>query len=364
MPTAPCQLAKARLAKEKPKIPWHDLDNSRQDRTFAGEMENKSHKPGNHQPAGGHGLGNVHLTLSDYRRKEEDGLGVAYYSQINSASDYYPFGMLLTDGNYSSGSYRFGFNSQEKDDDIYGQGNSYSAEFWQYDARLGRRWNVDPVNKPHESSYASFANNPVWFVDPFGLDSIQLNRDGTTNLVATTDDDFDVYIGTDKKGNLDRSKTHILYNEDVRDRRTDTQDYKEKNKETGKKETKTATIDFYEIDDYDKAKDFFEFAADNTDVEWAHTIIGSSTRSVVTTSHLEKGEASGLYFFVNNYYIVDRRHSQPNNWHASKQDRDNVPLMNQKYPKSKLFYIYYKGNYYQYNDKRTSKAPNQIPQSY
>ena len=23
-------------------------------------------------------------------------------------------------------------------------GSSYTAEFWQYDSRLGRRWNVDP----------------------------------------------------------------------------------------------------------------------------------------------------------------------------------------------------------------------------
>ncbi|MCF8219649.1 MAG: hypothetical protein K9J21_11805, partial [Bacteroidales bacterium] len=105
------------------------MENSRQDRTFAGEMENKSHKPGNHPPAGGHGLTNVHMTLSDYRRKEEDGLGVAYYSQINSASDYYPFGMLLTDGNYSSGSYRFGFQGQEMDNEIKGTGNSINFKY-------------------------------------------------------------------------------------------------------------------------------------------------------------------------------------------------------------------------------------------
>ena len=47
--------------------------------------------------------------------------------------------------------YRFGFNGQEKDDEIFGStGTSYTAEFWQYDARIGRRWNVDPVDKPWE----------------------------------------------------------------------------------------------------------------------------------------------------------------------------------------------------------------------
>ena len=41
-------------------------------------------------------------------------------------------------------SYRYGFNGQEKDNEIYGTGNLNTAEYWEYDARIGRRWNVDP----------------------------------------------------------------------------------------------------------------------------------------------------------------------------------------------------------------------------
>ncbi len=67
--------------------------------------------------------------------------------------------------------YRFGFNGMEKDDEVAGNGNSYTANSWQYDARLGRRWNIDPVVKQHESPYAAFANNPVWFIDPSGRDT-------------------------------------------------------------------------------------------------------------------------------------------------------------------------------------------------
>lgn len=52
-------------------------------------------------------------------------------------------------------------------------GSSYTAQFWQYDSRLGRRWNTDPVVKVHESSYATFANNPMWFVDPLGSDTVE-----------------------------------------------------------------------------------------------------------------------------------------------------------------------------------------------
>jgi hypothetical protein len=217
---------------------------------------------------------------------------------------------------------------------------------------------------PDYTPYAYVYNNPLNLVDPWGEDLIQLNRDGSTNIIATTKDDFDVYVATDKKGNLDKSKTHILYDKDVRDKRTDTQDYKEENKQTGKMEDKTATIDLYEIDDYDKAKDFFEFAANNTDVEWSHTVVGSSNRSIVSTSRMEIGEATGRYLMKHKYYVVDRRHSHPNNWKASKTDRENVPVYESRHPKSKLFYIYHKGSYYEYDFSRTSKAPNQIPKKY
>jgi RHS repeat-associated protein len=64
--------------------------------------------------------------------------------------------------------YRYGFNGQEKSDEIKGEGNSYTAEFWEYDPRIGRRWNVDPVSKEWESPYATFSNNPIVNIDPNG----------------------------------------------------------------------------------------------------------------------------------------------------------------------------------------------------
>jgi len=69
-----------------------------------------------------------------------------------------------------AGLYRYGFGGQEKDDEVNGvTGSSYTAEFWQYDSRLGRRWNVDPITYPWQSSYAAFNNNPIYFTDPLGL---------------------------------------------------------------------------------------------------------------------------------------------------------------------------------------------------
>jgi len=64
----------------------------------------------------------------------------------------------------------YSFNSQEHDDEIAGDGNSMTAEFWQYDARLGRRWNIDPVIKVWESPYLCFSGNPILYNDPNGDD--------------------------------------------------------------------------------------------------------------------------------------------------------------------------------------------------
>lgn len=70
---------------------------------------------------------------------------------------------------FNGNDYRYGMNTQEKDNEIFE--GAYSAEFWEYDSRLGRRWNTDPVPKIHESPYACFANNPIWFTDVNGADT-------------------------------------------------------------------------------------------------------------------------------------------------------------------------------------------------
>ena len=61
--------------------------------------------------------------------------------------------------------YRYGFNGQKQDDDISGVGNLNTAEFWEYDTRLGRRWNLDPIDQIYNSNYSCFANNPLIFID-------------------------------------------------------------------------------------------------------------------------------------------------------------------------------------------------------
>jgi RHS repeat-associated protein len=75
-------------------------------------------------------------------------------------------------GVWTGENYRFGFNGQEMDNEISGQtGTHTTAIFWEYDARLGRRWNVDPLSKLAAgwSPYRAFFCNPILYSDPFGL---------------------------------------------------------------------------------------------------------------------------------------------------------------------------------------------------
>lgn len=64
--------------------------------------------------------------------------------------------------------YRFGFNGQEKDNEIKGAGNSLDFGARIYDSKLGTWLSVDKYKKPHLSSYQFGGGNPIAFVDPDG----------------------------------------------------------------------------------------------------------------------------------------------------------------------------------------------------
>jgi len=88
--------------------------------------------------------------------------------------------------------YRYGFNTQENDDEVKGQSNSMGAEFWEYDARSGRRWNVDPKSKAYESPYAAFGNSPIWLTDANGADTTLPAADGK-NITLPTGASFETF---------------------------------------------------------------------------------------------------------------------------------------------------------------------------
>ncbi|MGB1270252.1 MAG: RHS repeat domain-containing protein, partial [Flavobacteriaceae bacterium] len=77
-------------------------------------------------------------------------------------NEYYPFGMLVPNRHASSAAYRYGFQGQEKDDELKGEGNSLNYKFRMHDPRVGRFFAVDPLEKdyPWNSPYA-FSENEV-----------------------------------------------------------------------------------------------------------------------------------------------------------------------------------------------------------
>ncbi|WP_343692798.1 hypothetical protein [Chitinophaga sp.] len=64
--------------------------------------------------------------------------------------------------------YRYGFNGQERSDDIAGEGNHNTAEYWEFDTRTGRRWNLDPEPNTGISEYSGLNNNPIFYTDILG----------------------------------------------------------------------------------------------------------------------------------------------------------------------------------------------------
>ncbi len=75
---------------------------------------------------------------------------------------YNAFGMLIPNRHGSSDGYRYGFQGQEKDDEIKGEGNSINYKYRMHDPRVGRFFAVDPLFREyaHYSPY-SFSGNKV-----------------------------------------------------------------------------------------------------------------------------------------------------------------------------------------------------------
>jgi RHS repeat-associated protein len=103
-----------------------------------------------------------------FQNNPADGIIDGYVAEVISATDYYAFGSPMPGRSYQASEYRFGFNGQERDDEVKGSGNINTAEFWMYDGRLGRRLNLDPVIVPSESQYSTNKDNPIKNSDPKG----------------------------------------------------------------------------------------------------------------------------------------------------------------------------------------------------
>ncbi|MEL6638548.1 MAG: RHS repeat-associated core domain-containing protein, partial [Bacteroidota bacterium] len=99
-----------------------------------------------------------------------DGLSVEHYvADIQSATDYYPFGMAMPNRSYQADPPRYGYTGQENEPE-WGDQSMQNYELRMYSAAAGRFLSIDPAAATYVSlsSYAYVANNPIVYVDPTG----------------------------------------------------------------------------------------------------------------------------------------------------------------------------------------------------
>ncbi|WP_170265190.1 DUF6973 domain-containing protein, partial [Salibacter halophilus] len=74
----------------------------------------------------------------------------------------------------------YGFQGQEKDDEIKGSGNSIAFKYRIHDPRLGRFFSVDPLAKdyPHNSPYAFSENRVIDGVELEGAERLSVHTPG------------------------------------------------------------------------------------------------------------------------------------------------------------------------------------------
>ena len=94
--------------------------------------------------------------------------------------DYFSFGYKKPGRSASASNYRYGFQGQEKDDEIKGEGLSYNYTFRMHDPRVGRFFTFDPLfkNFPWNSPYAFSENRVIDWIELEGLQGFRSSRRG------------------------------------------------------------------------------------------------------------------------------------------------------------------------------------------
>lgn len=142
----------------------HIIQDNSPENLFTRTIGNKMYELKDH-------LGNVRTVVTD--RKLYDGTN--YTAQIVSVADYYPYGMQMPGRQQTSDVYRYGFQGQEKDDEVKnGEGNSVNYKYRMHDPRIGRFFAEDPLKAkyPHNSPYAFSENVVISHIELEGLEKL------------------------------------------------------------------------------------------------------------------------------------------------------------------------------------------------
>jgi len=146
--------------------------------TIARHLKKKLYELSNH-------LGNVLTVISDMKvpvGNEATGVLEYYNPHIISVTDYSPFGVALSARTWSEQEYRFGFQAQEQDEEMWG--GSVTYKYRVEDPRLGRFFSVDPLyaKYPWNSNYAFSENRLLDAIELEGLEAYYIH--GTVKSAA------------------------------------------------------------------------------------------------------------------------------------------------------------------------------------
>lgn len=88
----------------------------------------------------------------------------------------------------STDNYRYGFQGQEKDDEVKGEGNSYNFTFRMYSPRVGKFLSLDPLTPkyPHNSPYTFAENRVIDGIELEGLEYLDSDESRITISWGTT----------------------------------------------------------------------------------------------------------------------------------------------------------------------------------
>lgn len=133
-------------------------------------------------------VGNISVKLSAACRnaiqKTTNNASVACYeAQVLSANYFTGYGAVSKALGWNTPT--FGFNGQRRSGEI--GIDAQTAEFWEYNADIGHRSNIDPKQNFSFSPYSCFAGNPIWMTDVRG-------------------DTFDIASGSDKRAEAIETK--------------------------------------------------------------------------------------------------------------------------------------------------------------